>query len=214
MKTCLIISGGDYSPIDETIKYDYCIACDKGFEYAKRDLIVPDLVLGDFDSYEGDILEDIGEYNAAIEVKSYPIEKDDTDTMLAIKEAVLKKCKHIVIACALGGRLDHTLANIQSMAYAASIGCVCELHSENEYMRTLSSPNDNMAVINRTDDTSLSLFSLTDECTNLTIKGAKYNTDNITLRNNFPLGLGNTWIDDKVTITFDEGILLIVLSKM
>lgn len=124
------------------------------------------------------------------------------------------KCSHIVICCALGGRLDHTIANIQSMAFASSSGCVCELFSEKEYMRTVSSADGYEIALDRQEGTSLSLFSLTDKCTNLSIAGAKYDVSGITLTNDFPLGLGNAWKEDKVSVHFDEGTLLIVESKM
>jgi len=214
MKKCLIISGGDYSPIPGKITYDCCIACDKGYEYALRAQIVPDVVIGDFDSYEGDIYGDIAKVDTKINVMRHPVEKDDTDTMLAIKQAVSMGCDHIIIVCALGGRLDHTIANIQSMAYAASRGCVCELYSDKEYMKALSSPREHEIILEKKENTSLSLFSLSDKCTNLSIKGAKYETKGVTLTNDFPLGLGNSWVSDEVSVSFDQGTLLLVESAM
>lgn len=210
MKTCLIISGGEFCSLPENLKYEYCIACDKGYEYSVKLGIKPDIVLGDFDSYEGVITEDIGD----IPIDFHPVEKDDTDTMLAIKHAIGKGYKHLVIICALGGRVDHMLANIQSMTYASSHGCICEIYSDKEYLRTFSSLLETSISLPAIEGVSLSLFSLTDICDNLTISGAKYNIENHRITNDFPLCFGNTWQESEVRISLGEGILLIVESKM
>ena len=202
MKTALIVSGGDFSSPDLDLKYDILIACDKGYGYAKNMRLTPDVVIGDFDSFTGVIDPDI-------KVLRYPIEKDDTDTMLAVKYALNEGCDRIVICSALGGRMDHTIANIQSMAYAASHGALCEIMSENEYMRTFTGGKTR---VKERDGYSVSLFSLSDECKDLTIEGAKYNLKNATLTNIFPLGYGNSREHDYVTISMSSGILLIVES--
>ncbi|MBO7334589.1 MAG: thiamine diphosphokinase [Lachnospiraceae bacterium] len=202
MKTALIVSGGDFSSPDLDLKYDILIACDKGYGYAKNMRLTPDVVIGDFDSFTGVIDPDI-------KVLRYPIEKDDTDTMLAVKYALNEGCDRIVICSALGGRMDHTIANIQSMAYAASHGALCEIMSENEYMRTFTGGKTR---VKERDGYSISLFSLSDECKDLSIDGAKYNLKNATLTNIFPLGYGNSREHDYVTISMSSGILLIVES--
>ena len=77
---CAIISGGDFSPLDGIDEADFVIACDRGFEYAQRGGIKPNLLLGDFDSYSGALPEDT-------EILLLPVEKDDTDTMSAIRQS-------------------------------------------------------------------------------------------------------------------------------
>lgn len=206
MNTCLIISGGDYSPIPDTITYDYVIACDHGYSNALKLNITPNLIMGDFDSYQGDSTKDFGN----IPVMRYDVMKDDSDTMLAIKKAISLGYEKIIIVCALGGRMDHTYANIQSMAYAASNGTHCTIISQNEYLQTFTGP---MVELKKREGYSLSLFSLSDSCEGLTIKGAKYNADNITLNNNFPLGLSNEWASENVVLSMESGILLIIESR-
>ena len=142
---------------------------------------------------------------------TFPKEKDDTDTMLAVKYALERGFRHLIIICGLGGRLDHTFANLQTMAYAADKGALCELYSENEYIRTFSGGSLSLP---RREDYSLSLFSLTDECRNLSIKGATYEISSFNLTNSFPLGVSNSWKDDVVEITMDKGLLLIIESKL
>ncbi len=104
---CLIILNGrcdDSSFIKElALKNDYIICADGGYSYAMRCGIKPDLVVGDFDSCDAPQGDNI---------LKYPIEKDVTDCELAIEQAIAKGYKRITLACALGGRLDHTLANL------------------------------------------------------------------------------------------------------
>ncbi|MBP5453453.1 MAG: thiamine diphosphokinase, partial [Lachnospiraceae bacterium] len=97
MKNCLIISGGEFNSLPSDFEYDYCIACDHGFDHAKKLGIKPDLLIGDFDS-----LESIKDDFKDVPVQSFDTRKDDTDTMLAIKHALSLGYKHIVLTCALG----------------------------------------------------------------------------------------------------------------
>jgi len=205
MSTCLIISGGDYSPLPQNLSYDYVIACDHGYDNAIKLDIIPNLIMGDFDSYMGDSYNDFGN----IPVLRFSVMKDDSDTMLAIKKAIALGYDDIIIACALGGRMDHTIANIQSMTYAASNKVSCTILSEKECLKTFTGPS---ITLKKKEGYSLSLFSLSDSCSGLSIKGAKYNADNISLYNNFPLGLSNEWEEENVILELDSGILLIVES--
>lgn len=206
MKTALIITGGDFSVFEET-EYDFVYACDKGVEYSKRLNITPDVILGDFDSYDEDFSKSFPE----AKVLRFPVEKDDTDTMLAIKDALSRGYMHIIIVCGLGKRMDHLIANIESLHYIAAHGGVGEIISEKEHLMTFSD-YEKPICIKEKPGYSLSLFSLTDSCKGLTISGAKYNTDGITLTNSFPLGHGNSILEKEAVISITEGILLIVES--
>ncbi|MBO4603984.1 MAG: thiamine diphosphokinase [Clostridiales bacterium] len=204
MGTCLIISGGDYSPLKDDIGYDYVIACDLGYEHALKMGIKPDIMVSDFDSL------DRSKFPAdEIALLEFPVRKDDSDTMLAIKHALKEGYGHIVISCALGGRLDHTIANIQSMAYVAERGGVCEIISDKEYLRTFTGGE---LSLEKREGFSLSLFSITDRCTGVSISGSAYDCENVTLTNSFPLGISNCWKEERVTIRMSEGIMLIAES--
>lgn len=208
MKKCLIISGGEYYFPPFNYEYDYVIACDKGAEYAYKAGIRPDVIIGDFDSYSESKIQ--GLFDKSIPVYKYPVKKDDTDTMLAIKHALQEGFMHITILCGLGLRMDHTYANIQSMHYAASKGASCEMISEKEYLKTIS-PADKTVELMAKANTSLSLFALTDVVKNVHINGTEYDctTDIV---NSFPLGHGNHFVSDKATILVEEGILLVIES--
>lgn len=201
---CVIISGGEFSPISDIYTEDYIIACDKGYEYAVSCGIVPDLVVGDFDSYSGDVETDIP-------VDRYVSEKDDTDTMIAIRYAIEQGFDELVICCALGGRLDHMLANLQSAKFAAE-------HGADVWMQDASSEIlvfcGGTKRIEKKEGYSLSVFALSDECRGVSIKGAKYALDKATVTNSFPIGVSNEWREDYAEISLEKGTLMLLLSKM
>lgn len=217
MKTALIISGGEYSSLPENLKYDICIACDKGLSYAREYGIVPDVAIGDFDSLDcpginnrDTLLNSASLNTAASKVLTYPIEKDDTDTMLAVKYAIEQGFDNVIIICALGKRLDHTIANVQTLAYATTHGVNAEIISDTERISILTTS----VLLPKISDTSLSLFALSDQVEGLTIKGAKYEVEDVVLTNSFPLGVSNTWKEDSVKISIKKGLLLIVQSSL
>ena len=123
-KRCLIISGGEYSPFPAPEEDVFVIACDRGYDYACRCGVKPDLVLGDFDSCRSPVAEDLP-------VETLPAEKDDTDTMHALRRALELGCTDIALVCALGGRLDHLLANLQTAVFAARQGAGVRIVKEN-----------------------------------------------------------------------------------
>ena len=203
-KRCIIISGGEYSPITDINNEDFIIACDKGYEYAQKDGITPNLLIGDFDSYTGSLDTDIP-------IQRYKCEKDDTDTGIAVQYAVENNYDEIIIYCALGGRLDHLLGNIQLGTYAAQKGISVKILSENNELYYLS--NSSLSL-NRRNGYSVSLFSLTDICEKLNVVGAKYPLHDAIFNNASALGVSNEWDKDIIDISVGNGVLLIVLSKL
>lgn len=202
-RRCIIISGGEYSPIAEINKDDFVIACDKGYEYALKDRIKPQLIVGDFDSYLGDL-------DTSIPIQKYKCEKDDTDTAIAIKYAIENKFDEIVIYCALGGRLDHCIGNIKVAAAATQLGIKISIISEETQLYFLSNSTH---FLNRRNGYSFSLFSLTESCHSLSVTGAKYPLDNAVLNSFTSLGLSNEWVEDSVHVSVGDGVLLIIVTK-
>lgn len=199
--TALIISGGDYASI-ENQAWDYVIACDRGYLYAQKRGIRPDLILGDFDSAP---LPD-----SSIPVEAYPAWKDDTDTMLAVRKALEKQYSEITIACAFGGRLDHTFANIQAAAYAAEHGTVVRLCGNDTDAWVFCGQ---VLRFPRRTGYSLSVFSISDSC-KVTITGAEYECSDTLLRNTFPIGISNEWKEDQISVTAHSGILMVMESRI
>ena len=199
--TVLIISGGDYAPVESRSR-DYVIACDRGYLHARKMGIRPDLIIGDFDSAPVP--------DNDIPFETHPRQKDDTDTMLAVRKALAADCKEIVIACAFGGRLDHTYANIQAGAYAAEHSAavrLCGTDTDAWIFR------DQALTFPRRAGYSLSVFSVTDSCA-VTISGAAYECRDLQIRNTFPVGISNEWKSDPVTVTGCGGILMVMESRI
>ncbi len=202
MKNCLIIAGGDYAPIRPK-PGDYIIACDRGYLYALKEGIVPHLLMGDFDSYSGALPDNIP-------VERFKKEKDDTDTMLAIRRALELGCDSVRICCALGGRLDHLYANIQSLAFAVKAGMQARMGDERTQIRVLA-PGE--YSLEKREGWSLSLFSLSERVEGLSISGSKYELEKGALEYYFPLGASNEFCMD-VRLRFESGMLLVICCKL
>ena len=203
-KRCLIISGGEFHPISVPGGECFVIACDRGYDYALRCGIRPDLVVSDFDSGSAQVEEDIP-------VNRFKSEKDDTDTMIAIRYACEHGFEEAWIVCALGGRLDHLLANLQSAVFAQLRGLQVRISSPDTEILTLAASS---VTLPKREGWSLSVFAANDQCRGVSILGAKYELHEVELTNGFPLGVSNEWKDGPVTVSVKEGILVIVSSKL
>ena len=208
MKKCAIFSGGeikDLSSVEITHLKDFLIiSADAGYLYAQKLGITTDIIVGDFDTL-GYVPKNVDE------VLRHIPEKDDTDTMLAIKTALARDCKYIEIYGALGGRLDHSFANIQALSYIKSHGADGKIISDNEVIMLLYNEK---IKLQRKQNYSLSLFSYSDKCIGVTETGVKYPLDNYTLNSDFPLAVCNEIIDDFAQISVKSGKLLIIQSKI
>lgn len=202
-KTWAIVSGGQYSPLRDLGDCEYIIACDRGYEYLRRQGVRPDLLVGDFDSYAGPLPEDVPRL-------SLPVEKDDTDTMAAIRHAVSNGCKRIYLYCALGGRLDHLLGNLQAAAYAAQRGVWVRVVDEENEILVFSGGS---VTVPEREGYSLSVLALSDRCAGVSIRGTKYELEDVTVENNFPIGVSNQW-RGTAEITVEQGVLAIIQSRM
>ncbi len=201
---CLIVSGGEFCPLPEDLRgAAVVIACDRGWTYAERLGLTPDLVVGDFDSAP--------QPHRGVPVKRFPSRKDDTDTMLAAREAIARGFTDVVICCAFGGRLDHTLANLQTAAWLTAHGARTRLLGTDTEALAFAAGS---ARIPRREGWSLSVFALSDACEGVTIRGTKYECENAALTNAFPLGVSNAWTADEAEISVRSGILLTLMSRL
>lgn len=217
MKKCLIISGGQFEKIKLKDKYDLIIACDKGYLHAKKLKIHPDIIIGDFDSAKEPVesknicKSNVGATHREPAIIKVDTIKDDTDTGLAVKYALRNGYKSIDIICALGGRIDHTFANISLMKYIIeNRGAVRILSND----ATLMSFGKGKTRIKKENNKYLSLFSLSDKSKIDYIKGTKYDVKNITLKNGFPLGVSNEFNKSFAEMKIAKGIILVVTVKM
>ncbi|MBR3251785.1 MAG: thiamine diphosphokinase [Erysipelotrichaceae bacterium] len=202
MRRAALITGGNKDTFRDIEKCDFIIACDKGYEYCLNNNIRPDLLIGDFDSYLGQIAEDIS-------VIRLPVMKNDTDTMHAYREIVKMGFDEVYLYCALGGRFDHSYANIQCAIFGAKHDIDTVFINDDDHIIVT---NKNKTVLARKDGYRFSLFAA-DRIDELSILNAKYEVHGITLENDFPLGQSNEWLDKDVTIVKGNGVLIIVESK-
>ena len=198
---CVLISGGDFAALPPRAPGDFVIACDRGVQWAAQAGIKPDLIVGDFDSYTGVLPADV----PVIRLRP---EKDDTDTMSAIRWALQElQPSALLIGCAMGGRFDHAFANIQAAAFAAARGVPVTLLGANE---TIWVQRGGYMRLPRREGVSLSVFALSNECTGVTIRGAKYALNQAVLTNAFPLGVSNEWAADTAEIWVAQGLWMAV----
>lgn len=208
-EACLIISGGKMVDIDiHRVSADFIIACDSGVDNAERYGIKPDLIVGDFDSISEANLKKMTEKK--LNYVRYPKKKDDTDTMIAVKHAIDMGFEYIKIICVFGGRLDHSIANIQAAHYAALRGAVVELIDKDNYAAVFMNAE---MEFRKKEGFYLSVFSLSDKSVGVSVSGAEYELSEGELSNSFPLGVSNEFINEKAVVSVKNGCLMVVVAS-
>lgn len=209
MNRCVIFGGGEIADIRYTQnllqKGDYIICADRGYAYCSSINVIPDLVMGDFDSYSGKV-------SPKCEILRYPIEKDDTDTMLAVKEAIRRGYQEILMVGMLGGRLDHTLANIQTLVYAVQHGESAQIIDKGCRITVIK---DNQSVtIPYERGFHFSVFCHSDNAQGVSIRHAKYELEDADITNGFPIGVSNAFLPgEDAQVSVRKGILVIVANQ-
>ena len=202
MRICVIIAGGDVTGTIDIPEDAYVICADCGLRHAHAQGIVPDLILGDFDSYTEALPE-------GIPVLRLPVEKDVTDTFRAVQYGEEQGIGHFHIYGAFGGaRIDHSIANLQMLRYLYERGEGAVLYHGSTTVSMQYGRGITFRYPRFRGD--FSLFALTQACTDVTIRGCKYNAEGITLRDSFPLGVSNTITEENAEITVGDGALLVV----
>ena len=200
---CYIVGAGDCAELTiQKAPGDLVLAADGGLVYLDRAGITPDLVLGDFDSLEE---EPHGH------VLTYPSEKDETDMFLAVRYAVEHGFRRIEIYGGLGGkRLDHTLANIQTIVWAAHRGVRARLLGESV---TLYAVTDGELCFPAGRKGGVSVFCSGDRAEGVDLIGLKYPLDNATLTDEFPLGVSNEFTGKPSVIRVCRGTLVVLTDE-
>ena len=175
---------------------DFVIAADAGYRVCQKAGVTPDLLLGDFDSM--DQPEDFGNVHRS------PVEKDDTDTMLAVKTALETGCDEIYIYGGTGGkRLDHTIANLQTLLYLRRRGVRGWLYDDDFVWTVIE---DEAMTITRTVEWGLfSAFCLGDKAEGIDLTGFQYPLKDAVLTPEFPLGVSNHILEPAATISVKKG---------
>lgn len=205
--TCYILGGftQEFSLeiLNRITEEDFVICADKGVILAKQYNINPDLIIGDFDSYKGDL-------PFKCNVIRLPEEKDDTDLHYATKKAIKMGFKNVVLSGVTGGRLDMTLATIGTLNFLDTKGVNAKVldHSQQIYIT-----HSLLTVKKPKFDSHLSVFPIGDRAEGVSIKGAKYSASNLTLTQVFPIGVSNSFLQNSVQISVEKGSVIILLVK-
>lgn len=203
MKTCYIIAAGDAEKIIiERNEEDLVIACDAGLKHCEKNNIVPDMIIGDFDS-----LGYIPENENTIVL---PVAKDDTDTSFAVKFAMDRGYNRFVIYAGTGGRRpEHTYANIALLAYISKKGSQGYLACDN---CTVTSVTDSKISFKSGLKGDISVFSFDNESAGVTEKGLLYAFSDAVLENSIVTGISNSFTGQESSVSVKRGTLIVYFS--
>lgn len=199
MKACNIFAAGEPEcPADAVRSASLTIAADRGWSYARALGIWPELLVGDFDS--------LGEVPQGVEIIRHPVQKDDTDTLLALKIGLERGCDTFYLYGCTGGRLDHTLANLQALHFLVShgargflIGRECATVICNEALRFSAAARGTVSV-----------FALGGTACGVSLSGLLYPLDHAVLTSDFPLGVSNEFTGVPATVSVTDGLLTVL----
>ena len=202
MDSCVIFGAAQFDTLLAPIGVaDTVIAADGGLAHTQKLGITPHIILGDFDS--------LGYVPSGARV--YPVEKDDTDSMLAVRKGLALGCKRFILYGALDGpRLDHTVANLQTLLFLADHGARGFLVGKDQ---TVTAIKEETVVFPAGFTGTVSLFCLGEKAECVTIRGLHYSLENGALTSSFPLGVSNHFTGDAASVTVEDGSLLVIFDS-
>lgn len=213
MMTAVIFAGGDM-PAEcarrsrgAAQSAELVLCADSGYRYARELGISPHIIVGDFDSYAGELPEHC-------EIHRSVPEKDDTDTLLAVKLAIERGCRNIELYGALGGpRFDHAFANIQTMIYAREHGCALRILG-GQALALQGCEEGAAEYLRGAQGDYFSVFALTEKVRIRSLTGVKYPLADYDMLRSYPIGVSNEITSDKAVLSIDSGLALVVFSVM
>ena len=203
MKRCVIIGGapiGRYDRIRAALsENDYYIYCDSGLKHMEPLGAKPDLIIGDFDSYDRP--------DTDIETIVLPPVKDDTDTMFAVKEGLRRGFEDFLLVGSLGGRLDHTMVNVYSLLYLDDKGKNGAIADDFSVVRLVSRTPAEIGP----EWAFFSLVNIDGRAHGVTIRDAKYELDDAEIPCSFQYATSNEPLPNKTaSVSLREGRLLLI----
>jgi len=203
MGICYVVGAGENYGLDfKPEKEDYVIAADAGLRYLEEKGIVPDLIVGDFDT-----LNYVPQKNNVLRL---PTEKDDTDMFMAVKEGIKAGYGEFHIYCGTGGRMDHTIANLQMLAYLSENKMQGYLYHKDSVLTMIT---EGEILFDAIDSGYVSVFSYSEKSTGVYLRNLKYELNDAILTNSFPLGVSNEFIGKESSISLESGTLLISFPR-
>lgn len=202
MARCVIFCAGGFDRLIAPLETgDFVIAADGGLRHVQALDAAPDLILGDFDSL-GYVPEG---------AEQHPVEKDDTDAMLAARRGLEKGCDRFLFYGGLEGeRLDHTVANFQTLQFLADQGAKGCFVGQNQIVTLVK--NGSLQFPPQAQGT-VSVFCMGRDAKGVSIEGTKYTLTNGTLTAGFPLGVSNQFTDRQAVISVGDGSLLVIYER-
>ncbi len=203
-KKCCIVGALGFEAAElELCRDSYIIAADGGYAHLSSAGVTPDMVVGDFDS--------LGSVPDHPNIIKHPPRKDDTDTMLAVKYALDAGYNDITVLGGLGGRLDHSMANIQTLVYISEKGATGTLVGEGCRITVI---RDGQSIeFDESQSGTVSVFCLSDTAQGVYESGLSYSLEDATLTNAYPLGVSNRFVGEESRISVRHGILAVMTVK-
>ena len=196
---CVIISGSPDTNVEEIKSLctsdDFIVCADSGYSFAKKAGLTPNLIIGDFDSLK----EELPQNTEVVKLNTH---KDDTDTEHCVMECIRRGYKDFLLLGSIGGRTDHTFANIATLAFLSEYDYNGIARNNGEEIRILKEGSYEM---NNKKGLIFSVFPYGCESVNVTYKGAEYMLNNKTLTYNVSRGISNVFVDDEAEITINRG---------
>ena len=198
----VIFSGGDIYDMTalDIRKDDFVICADAGARHLKAAGITPNLIIGDFDT-SADVSD-------CVQRIRFPSEKDETDTRLAVDCAISKGYENILIFGALGGRADHSFANLLLLKYMYDKNVLGELFDGKNRIFI----KDKGFTVSEKEG-YVSLFSFFSDVEGLTVEGMKYQLEDYTLTQGDPLCISNEVVSDCASVSFKKGLLIVMMCR-
>ena len=194
---CVIISGSPDTNVEEIKSLctsdDFIVCADSGYSFAKKAGLTPNLIIGDFDSLK----EELPQNTEVVKLNTH---KDDTDTEHCVMECIRRGYKDFLLLGSIGGRTDHTFANIATLAFLSEYNYNGIARNNGEEIRILKEGSYEM---NNKKGLIFSVFPYGCESVNVTYKGAEYMLNNKTLTYNVSRGISNVFVDDEAEITIN-----------
>lgn len=214
MKACILLNGEvdnlDYiKNIIDNNDYRYIICADGGAKHLYKLNIVPNYIIGDLDSLEESIINYYK--NKGVDFKKFPKRKDETDAQLCIHLAKDLKVSEIHLLGALGGRIDHTIANINLMYYIKELGVNPIIKSKVEDIYMIDSEFIN--IMGKRGDI-ISIIPSKGDVSGVTLKNLEYPLENATIKYGNPIGISNVMKSNQCSIKVKNGCLIIVRNKI
>lgn len=202
MKRCVIFCAAGFDTLIAPIgKEDYVIAADGGFGHTEALGLKPNAVLGDFDS--------LGYTPAGANV--FPVEKDDTDAMLAVRHGLSLGLREFLIYGGLDGpRLDHTFANVQTLQFLTEHGAYGYLIGKDDILTVVK---DGSVHFPAGAEGTISVFCVGADAQGVTERGLYYPLEDALLTSSFPLGASNHFTGAEAEISVKQGSLLLIWNR-